>query len=76
VNVDDSYAWNEAKSYISFAANHRKLDNIPAYPVAPNNSNTENVIFLSQVKSFLYLINPESFDSKKDLLNAVHRKNS
>ena len=71
VNVDNSYAWNEAKSYISFAANHRELDNIPAYPVAPNNSNADNVIFLSQVKNFLYLINPKSFDSKEDLLNAI-----
>jgi cysteinyl-tRNA synthetase len=75
VNVDNSYAWNEAKGYISFAADHRELDNIPAYPVAPNNSNADNVIFLSQVKNFLYLINPESFDSKEDFLNAIQATN-
>ena len=41
--MDDSYAQNDAKGYISFAADHRELDNIPEYPTTPFNINTDNI---------------------------------
>jgi cysteinyl-tRNA synthetase, unknown class len=62
INVDDSYSKNSAKSYISFAADHRELDNVPAYPIEPYNMNSADINTFSDAKNFLYLINPVSSD--------------
>ncbi len=70
-NVDDSYEQNEGKGYISFAANRRELDAIPAYPTAPHNAHKGNVSSLSEARNFLYLINSASFASKADFLAAL-----
>jgi len=69
--VDASYAENAAKGYISFAADHRELDNIPVCPTDPFNANLDDVSSLAQAKNFLYLINPGLFPTKVDFLNAV-----
>ena len=55
--MDDSYAQNNEKGYISLAADHRELDNIPEYPTPPNNANTDNISTITSVKNFLYLLN-------------------
>jgi len=73
--IDDSYDKNSEKGYISFAADHRELDNIPNYPSIPINENGEVITDLSQVKNFLYLINPSQFSSKEDFINAVTSTN-
>lgn len=73
--VDDSYSKNAAKGYLSFAADHRELDNIPAYPPNPYNTNNSNITSLSEAKNFLYLINPSSFPSKEAFLNALRGTN-
>lgn len=73
--VDSSYAWNRAKNYISYAANHRELDNIPVYPENPFNVNTRNIISLGEAKNFLYLINPSSYDTRTAFLNAIKNTN-
>ena len=73
--VDDSYTQNAAKGYMSFAADHRELDNIPAYPENPYNFNDSNVTSLAEAKNFLYLINPGSFTSKDAFLGAVKETN-
>ena len=70
-HMDDSYATNAASGYISFAADHRDLDNIPNYPTSIIGENDSNITKLSQIKNFLYLINPESFASKSAYINAV-----
>ncbi len=57
-NVDDSYALSTAKSYISFAADHRELDNVPSYPSDPVNVNTADISSLAEAQNFLYLLNP------------------
>ena len=69
--VDDSYARNNAKGYISFAAHHRELDDIPAYPETPYNANTSHITSLAEAKNFLYLINSSSFSGKEALLEAI-----
>jgi len=69
--VDDSYYQNAARDYISFAADHRELDNIPDYPAYPCNVNASNVTSLAGAKNFLYLINPGSFPSRDIFLDAV-----
>ncbi|MBN2586929.1 MAG: endo alpha-1,4 polygalactosaminidase [Candidatus Fermentibacteraceae bacterium] len=69
--VDSSYARSEARGYISFAADHRELDDIPAYPAQPWNFNTETVSSLSQARNFLYLIDDGQFSSADQLVDAV-----
>jgi len=70
----DSYAQNSAKGYVSFAADHRELDNIPAFPSTIVRENNAEVTQISQAKNFLYLINPANF-SKDQFLAAVRATN-
>jgi len=74
-NMDDSYAQNAANAYISFAADHRELDNIPDYPATPYNVNTDNITSLTEAKNFLYLLNPGTFSTKVEFLNAIQNTN-
>lgn len=71
VYVDNSYQQNESRGYISFAADHRELDNIPVYPATPYNVNASNITSLSQAKNFLYLLNSGSYSSKASFLAAI-----
>jgi len=73
--MDDSYFKNTSRGYVSFAANHRELDNIPSYPTAPFGENDIEVSSLNEIKNFLYLINPDQFTSKQDFINAVTSTN-
>ncbi|MFQ5795845.1 MAG: hypothetical protein ACE5JP_12435 [Candidatus Bipolaricaulia bacterium] len=50
--MDNSYAQNEARGYISFAADHRELDNIPAYPAEPYHVNTSNITSWLKLRTF------------------------
>ena len=70
-----SYSLNNAAGYVSFAASHRELDNIPTYPNPIYGENNSVITSLSQVKNFLYLINPEYFSSKADFITAVTSTN-
>ncbi|KGO86595.1 hypothetical protein Q765_10245 [Flavobacterium rivuli WB 3.3-2 = DSM 21788] len=71
--ITDSYSKNAAAGYVSFAATHRSLDNIPAG--TPRNVNAGNITSLSQAKNFLYLINPEGYATKAAFINAVTATN-
>ena len=71
--ITDSYSKNAAAGYVSFAATHRSLDNIPAG--MPRNVNSDNITSLSQAKNFLYLINPEGYATKAAFINAVTATN-
>jgi cysteinyl-tRNA synthetase, unknown class len=66
-NIDKSYSNNESKSYASFAAADRDLDEIPSYPAVPFNANSNDIDSLSEVKNFLYLINPDKKYADKDI---------
>ena len=70
-NMDESYALNNAADYISFAANQRELDNIPAYPSPIFNSNPDDILVLDDAVNFLYLINPENYTSISDFIADV-----
>lgn len=69
--MQDSYTLNHSDGYLSFAADHRELDNIPAYPAQPYLSGNHSVTSLYQAKNFLYLINPQSYSSKAEFLAAL-----
>jgi cysteinyl-tRNA synthetase len=73
--VDSSYNINQQYHFISFAADHRELNNIPTYPANPINENSDNINQLSEAKNFLYLINSENFNSKQDFINTVSQTN-
>ena len=74
--INDSYSKNNANGYISYAANHRELDNISNYPSPIYNENTENITNLQNAKNFLYLINTdEVYPSSQAFINAVSNTN-
>jgi cysteinyl-tRNA synthetase, unknown class len=71
----NSYTQNNLSGYISFAASHRELDNIPVYPSPIYGENNSIITTLSQVKNFLYLINPQNYATKTAFINAVTATN-
>ena len=52
-NMDNSYIQNNSKAYVSFAADHRELDNIPAYPSTVYEDNNKNINSLSGIKKLM-----------------------
>ena len=73
--VQDSYDTNHNYGFISFAADERNLNSIPASPQPIFHENTQDVLQISDAQNFLYIINPESFASKNDFLDAISRTN-
>lgn len=73
--MDNSYSVNETAGYISFAADHRELDNIPTHPSPIFNENNSAVTTLAEAQNFLYLINPDNFTTKADFISAVTATN-
>jgi cysteinyl-tRNA synthetase len=73
--VDSSYIRNNRAHYISYAASHRELDNIPIYPVNPYNMNSNDIDSLQGANNFLYLINPDLYPSKDSLINTLRATN-
>ncbi|MCD4732322.1 MAG: endo alpha-1,4 polygalactosaminidase [Bacteroidales bacterium] len=73
--MDNSYIQNNGKAYVSFAADHRELDNIPGYPSPIYGENNDNINSLSEIKNFLYLINPENYTAKADFISEVTATN-
>jgi cysteinyl-tRNA synthetase len=69
--VDSAYSQNESRGYLSFAADHRELDNVPVYPGDPFHANDMDITALAEAKNFLYLINPGLFPDKESFLTAL-----
>ncbi|AWG26125.1 endo alpha-1,4 polygalactosaminidase [Flavobacterium kingsejongi] len=68
-----SYQLNAAKGYTSYAAPERNLNAIPG--TAPREESEAIITHLGQVKNFLYLINPENYNSKAAYITAVTSTN-
>lgn len=74
--MDNSYSQNSSKGYVSFAADHRELDNIPVYPTPIYKENADIITNLQNVKNFLYLIAPDNeYSTKQEFVNAVKNTN-
>ena len=73
--MDSSYQANFSNGFISFAANHRGLDNIPDYPQPIFNENDAVVDSLIIAKNFLYLLDTHNFSTKEDFINAITQTN-
>ncbi len=74
-NMNKSYSSNNANGYISFAADQRELDNVPSYPAQPYGVNGNNITSIAQAKNFLYLINPQNYNTKTQFINVVKATN-
>ncbi len=74
-HMDDSYANNAARGYVSFAADSRELDRIPDYPATPYQGNALNITTLTEAKNMLYLLNAESFGGREVYLQAIDATN-
>jgi len=69
--VDSSYSWSQGAGYISFAADHRELDDIPGYPAEPYGLNGDDILTLGEACNFLYLIDPEVFPDRRTFVTQV-----
>lgn len=69
--VDSSYIMNEVEGFVSFAADHRELDNIPVYPDQPWNAGSSDISSLYDVANFLYILDPSQFGSRAAYLDAL-----
>lgn len=70
-HVDDSYSQNEARGFVSFAANSRELDRIPSYPGSPHSESDSPITTIGEVQNFLYVLNPGEFGSRAAYLAAL-----
>jgi cysteinyl-tRNA synthetase len=70
-HVDSSYQLSDERGFVSFAADHRDLDDIPQYPPEPWEVNVDPVISLSDAHNFLYLINDQSFSSQDQFVGTL-----
>jgi cysteinyl-tRNA synthetase len=73
--MTSSYSQNNAAKYVSFAADIRELNHIPSFPNPIYGSNNSVVTKLSDIKNFLYLLNPESYTTKTAFINAITATN-
>lgn len=69
----NSYQMNSNFEYLSFAAPERDLNVIPQ--TTPNNVNSNVIMKLSDASNFLYLINPDGFNTKEEFVTAVAETN-
>lgn len=69
-DIPDAYAKNDAEGFVCFP---RSNDNYyyNHVPGSIHQENTANINQLSDVKNYLYLINPENYSSKQDMINAL-----
>ncbi len=74
-NMDNSYAKNSAKDYISFAAPERDLNVIPDYPLIVYNENNSNIQSLADAKNFLYLLDPSQYSTKQSFISTISNTN-
>ena len=74
-HVDTSYERNARNGFISFAASHRNLNNIPTYPAEPYKKNNRFIQKLDSAKNFLYILDPEALGSKAEFINEIKSTN-
>ena len=73
--VDDQIQRATSRGYIPFPTPCRELNCIPYYPESPVNENNEDITALSQVQNYLYIINPENFENKRQFINTLKDTN-
>lgn len=69
--ADAAYAGSSDENALCFATRRRELDAFPDYPEKPHGDNARDIAALADASNFGYLINPGSFGSKTDYLDAL-----
>lgn len=67
--IQDSYNQNFSRGFISFQAPSRELDLIP--DAVPNQLDSSVIDSLNDAHNFLYLISPDQFETKEEMLSAM-----
>ncbi len=73
VHISDAFQQNAQFGYVGFVASQRELNIVPSIPVY--NAHPNDVVNMGQVHNFLYLINPDNFQSKSDLIQRLSATN-
>ena len=73
--IKDSYAQSKRNGFVSYAATTRSLSTISYYLNEIINENSQHIITLSDVKNFLYLINPKNYSSKDNFIANLSKTN-
>lgn len=74
-NISDSYAINDGRGYVGYAADDRDLKRISSLPSPIHHENDSDITRLDQIRNYVYLINPEAFATKQAYINAVTATN-
>jgi cysteinyl-tRNA synthetase len=72
--INDSYAKNNASGFLSWASD-MQLNKMPKYPVQPYYINNWDINKLSDAKNIFFIINPETFNSQKDIVSKMQSLN-
>ncbi|HFE53470.1 MAG TPA: hypothetical protein ENK07_08500 [Bacteroidetes bacterium] len=67
--------WAAQRGYVEFAADSRDLDDIPSCFDPLPGENDRDVTRLSEVRNFLYLINPHKFSSRQQFVETLASTN-
>ena len=75
--INKSIQKNSTNNFVSFQANKRELDDIPRNDLFPLNINNNIVKSLTNVKNFLYFINPgnKGYKTRDQFLKAISLTN-
>ena len=75
LHITNSFEENNTLGFHSFAAEEKSLSTIPPLPLPLFQENNQTNTSLSQIKNFLFLINPKNFSTKNDFISAITATN-
>lgn len=71
--MDTAYEKSDQRGYLSFSAPERDLNAIPEYPRVPYQVNEMDITKLHEAQNFLYMINPENYDQRTDMIKDLQK---
>lgn len=74
-DMDKAFAKNHKLGFVGLAAPRRLLDIIPSYPKTPYGENNGDVLNLKDIKNFLFILNPQTYQSKEAFLADLKKTN-
>jgi cysteinyl-tRNA synthetase len=70
-NILLSFAYSKREGFVSFQADRRELDNIPALPKSPFETNKNDIATLADVRNFLCILRPGTYLNRWLFVNAL-----
>lgn len=74
IDLNNANARNLQQQFIPFVRSQNNY-HYTQIPTKINNQHLRSVSNISEVQNYLYLINAENFNSKKEFINAIHQSN-